>query len=84
MREISKYIGILVIGGTRRMEEIRKVTFQVTDRTGKTQHIELKNVLYISDAPNNIISISQWSEDIKDHFRVFYRGSYSIYFWRKY
>ena len=55
MREAPINTGILGIGGIRRPEGIGTITFQITDSTGKTQQIDLKNVLYIPDAPTNII-----------------------------
>eukprot|EP00957_Ditylum_brightwellii_P202660 15331192-Ditylum_brightwellii.AAC.1 len=59
MREAPDGVGILVIGGVRKPEGIGTVVFQLTDSTGDVHQIELENVLYIPDAPRNLISITQ-------------------------
>eukprot|EP00957_Ditylum_brightwellii_P127357 9711031-Ditylum_brightwellii.AAC.1 len=43
--------------------------------------IELDNVLCISSAPKNLISISQWSEERKDDRGILTRCNYSIFLW---
>ena len=83
MREAPINNGILGIGGIRTPEGIGTITFQITDSTGKTQQIDLKNVLYIPDAPKNLISISQWSEERQDNCVIFSRGRYFIFTWKK-
>eukprot|EP00957_Ditylum_brightwellii_P090765 6911991-Ditylum_brightwellii.AAC.1 len=67
MREAPYGVGILGIGGVRKPEGIRTVVFHLTDSMGDVHQIELENVLYIPDAPKNLISITPWSEERKDN-----------------
>eukprot|EP00957_Ditylum_brightwellii_P145058 11048066-Ditylum_brightwellii.AAC.1 len=59
MRLAPEENGILSIGGVQKPEGIGIVVFQLTDSMGKVHHIKLENVLYIPDAPKNLISITQ-------------------------
>eukprot|EP00957_Ditylum_brightwellii_P008438 639227-Ditylum_brightwellii.AAC.1 len=79
MREAPDGIEILGIGGVRKPEGIRTVVFQLTDSIGNVHHIELENVLYITDAPKNLISITQWSEERKDNRSILSQGAHSIF-----
>eukprot|EP00957_Ditylum_brightwellii_P052223 3960347-Ditylum_brightwellii.AAC.1 len=63
MREAPNEVGILIIGGVRKPEGIGTVVFQLTDIMGDVYQVELENVLYIPDAPKNLILIAQWSEE---------------------
>ena len=75
--------GILGFGCIRKPEGIGTVVFLITDSEGIEREIELDNVLYIPDAPKNLISISKWSREQNDNCRVFSRGTYFIFLWEK-
>eukprot|EP00957_Ditylum_brightwellii_P150194 11436969-Ditylum_brightwellii.AAC.1 len=70
MREAPDGVGILGIGRVRKSEGIGTVVFQLADSMGDVHEVELENILYISDAPKNLISIIQWSEERKDNCSI--------------
>eukprot|EP00957_Ditylum_brightwellii_P148378 11296463-Ditylum_brightwellii.AAC.1 len=57
--------------------------FQIKDSRGEIKCIELQNALYTPDAPKNLISISQWSEERRGNCGVLSRGVYSIFMCEK-
>eukprot|EP00957_Ditylum_brightwellii_P212332 15367190-Ditylum_brightwellii.AAC.2 len=73
--------GIVGIGGVSLPEGIGNVVFQITDKDGKKHTIELENVLYIPDAPQNLISINQQPEEHHDNCGILSRGRYSVFLW---
>eukprot|EP00957_Ditylum_brightwellii_P208433 15357415-Ditylum_brightwellii.AAC.1 len=83
MREAPDRVGILGVGGVRKPEGFRTVVFQLTDSMVGVHQIELENVLYIPDAPKNLMSIAQWSEERKDNCGILSQGTYSIFMWKE-
>eukprot|EP00957_Ditylum_brightwellii_P043223 3275593-Ditylum_brightwellii.AAC.3 len=83
MWEVPEGIGILGIGGVKKPAGIGTIVFQIADSMGRDSTIELENVLYIPDAPNNLIFITQWSEERQDNCGILSRGTYSIFMWKK-
>eukprot|EP00957_Ditylum_brightwellii_P094801 7219549-Ditylum_brightwellii.AAC.1 len=84
MREAPEGIGIICIGRVRKPEGIRTFAFQLTDSMGNFHQIELKSVFYISDAPKNLILITQWSEERKDNCGILSQHIFNFYVERKY
>ena len=69
------------IAGASKAEGIGTIKFRMTDDTGKSHAIQLRNVIYLPDAAKNLISISQWDEDNKDNCGINSRGTFSVFYW---
>ena len=69
------------INGVARVAGIGTIQFMIRNSLGKEEQITLHNVIYLPQAPKNLISITKWSSDLKDDCGIFSRGIYSIFMW---
>jgi hypothetical protein len=62
---------------------IGTVSFSLKDDAGVTHNIDLQNVIFFPQAAQNLISVSQWSNDRKDNCSVTSRATDSTFTWGK-
>ena len=77
----APHLGVKGINGVARAAGIGTIQFMIRNSLGKEEQITLHNVIYLPQAPKNLISITKWSSDLKDDCGIFSRGTYSIFMW---
>ena len=80
MTNITK-IGIRGVGGIATATRIGTIHFDIINSTGQSESITLKNVIYLPECPNNLISVHRWSKNRGDNAGIFSRLDYSIFLW---
>ena len=80
MRPAPK-IGVTGVAGSLMASGIGTVQFTIIDDNEEKHIVKLKNVIYLPESAKNLISISQWSKDMKDDCGIISRGTYSTFMW---
>eukprot|EP00957_Ditylum_brightwellii_P021479 1620396-Ditylum_brightwellii.AAC.2 len=83
LREPPPGVGVIGIGGISKPSGLGTIVFTITDCKGSSHEIILENVLYVPEAPKNLILVTKWAEDRKDNCKILTRGTCSIFMWER-
>ena len=76
-------IGVKGINGLVRASGIGTIKLNISTSSDATETIVLPNVIYLPKASKNLISVTKWSENLKDDAGILSRGTYSIFLWNE-
>eukprot|EP00957_Ditylum_brightwellii_P208950 15359638-Ditylum_brightwellii.AAC.1 len=78
MKETPPGVGIIGIDNIGNLLGIGIKGFAITDCKETSHKIILEIVLYVPEAPKNLITVTKWTEDRKENNGILTRRTYSI------